>query len=262
MSNVTPREDVALTLSRLRGSDSSLPGRVAGELRRAIQDRRLAPGSRLPTEPELSTNLGVSRTSLRSALRELEREHLLHRRPGHGTYVTRHADRLFRRGLDELFSTTELIESHGYTSRTRGTEIRQVPASAEVAASLNIGVGLPVIQMQRTRLADAVPVITSEVYVPVEFFRATGTDPQQLETETSLYAFLARHGLRIVLAQTEVTPCTANATLARVLDIKRGHPLLLLRQVHFDIEGSAVFLSLDYHNPDMMRFRLTRRRTQ
>jgi DNA-binding FadR family transcriptional regulator len=63
-------------------------GRLAGELSRMIRDGSLVAGDRIPAERELAELVGVSRASVREALRELELRGMLDRRPGRGTVVT------------------------------------------------------------------------------------------------------------------------------------------------------------------------------
>ncbi|MGW4801272.1 FadR/GntR family transcriptional regulator, partial [Nonomuraea sp. NPDC004297] len=64
------------------------PHRLAAALQRLIEDDRPAPGTRFPAERDLAARLGVSRASVREALRELELRGLVDRRPGRGTVVT------------------------------------------------------------------------------------------------------------------------------------------------------------------------------
>jgi len=84
---------------------------VQDELRQRIDQGKLPAGARLPSEPDLAAELGVSRATLREALRALEDEGLLRRRQGSGTYV---ADRpRVANSLDVNFGVTEAIRAAG-----------------------------------------------------------------------------------------------------------------------------------------------------
>ena len=66
---------------------ASVAVELAAHLERAITVGELAPGERLPSERELATSMGVARSTLREAMRELESKHLIVRTPGRGTIV-------------------------------------------------------------------------------------------------------------------------------------------------------------------------------
>src|SRR5947208_4370893 len=84
---------------------------VREQLTQRIDSGALAEGGRLPSEPALATELGVSRATLREALRALESEGLVHRRWGSGTYVTR--GRRVANSLDLNFGVTDAILAAG-----------------------------------------------------------------------------------------------------------------------------------------------------
>ena len=97
---------------------STLTARVREEILAVLADRRLEPGDRLPPERELAVMLGVSRPSLREAIKSLEAEGRLDVRHGQGVYVTapatrRALDRSLRHhqlDVDEIFAMREVLE--------------------------------------------------------------------------------------------------------------------------------------------------------
>ncbi|GII99592.1 GntR family transcriptional regulator [Sediminihabitans luteus] len=88
-------ETPSTTPSPLLRRPRSVRGEIGAYLRRMIDDE-LAPGERLPSERDLAERLGVSRTSLREAMRELEQERVVDRRPGRGTVVLPPSERARR----------------------------------------------------------------------------------------------------------------------------------------------------------------------
>lgn len=82
-----------------RGESLSVPDRLSVDLERLILEGQLAPGERLPAERDLADHLGVSRASIRDALRALENRGLLDRKPGRGTIVLSPGDSAALAGL-------------------------------------------------------------------------------------------------------------------------------------------------------------------
>src|SRR5919198_4705030 len=82
-------------------------------LRGWLATGRHRPGERLPPEQELSAHLGISRGTLRTALRRLEESGEIVRRQGSGTYVGRSTSTTLDEGLEKLVSYTELARRHG-----------------------------------------------------------------------------------------------------------------------------------------------------
>lgn len=98
--------------SELAPTSLSLPAELATDIERLILTGELPPGAKLPPERELATTLGVSRASIRDALRDLEMRGLLERTPGRGTIVAdRPTSGLGRALLRELEPRTrDLLE--------------------------------------------------------------------------------------------------------------------------------------------------------
>ena len=101
----------------------------------AIREKKFPPGSQLPSELELMTMLGVSRTTLREALRTLEEQNSINRRRGLGTFVS---ERSIVKDLSINFGITEMITQAGFTPKTIKCEIRKEDASGKVAKNLEI----------------------------------------------------------------------------------------------------------------------------
>ncbi len=97
-----------MMLDSLRQTNRSLYDQAIDSLLNLIQNERYQFGDKLPTEHQLSTELGISRTTLREAISYLERQGIVSRRHGIGTFVSVPAQQSLRGGLDELVSLKAL----------------------------------------------------------------------------------------------------------------------------------------------------------
>jgi GntR family transcriptional regulator len=227
----------------------TLVAETTDNLRRAIQDGVLAPGRELPTEPQLARQLGVSRGTLRQAIAALEQEGLVSRRQGLGTFVVRHTAEL-RNVLNTNSGVTELIRSCGGVPGTREFRLSQQPADERVAKLLGISVAEPVLIVERTRTADEVPVALTIDFLPVQRLAGGGIQvdgvTSLLQELGSLYTSLRNLGLAVHSAVGELSVAAADKRVAEALEVRRGTPLLLLRQTDYAANGTAVLYSDEY----------------
>jgi GntR family transcriptional regulator len=249
----------------------ALPGRralvpeAAAAIRRGIEAGRWPVGARLPGEPELADELGVSRATLREAVRLLISERLLERRPGVGTFVVRVPPTTIERGIDELFSLHEAIEHLGHRPSIGRCEVALLPAPAAVAAELGLAPASPVYRVQRVRLADGRPVILCDDYVDPRRLGGPPVGPDRVAAEVvalgSIYRWLERRiGVPIDSAYAHVEAVSASGAEADALALVPGTALIRLRQVHFTADGHPVLYSINLHNGDFMHFHVLRRR--
>ena len=228
---------------------------VRDELAGRLTSGAIPPGSRLPPEPQLAEDLGVSRTTLREALRSLEEDGFVTRRRGAGTFAT-HRPRL-RNNLDVNFGVTEAIRASGMLPGTVDTHVSVAPSGPLEAAALDIEPGEPVVTIERVRTADERRVVFSRDVVAQSM---VGRDVLERIEEGSVYDVL-ESAARVAIQHGVVTiePMAADRLLARKLKIPAGSLLLYLRQVDYDRNGDPVLLSHEYHLGDAFEFTVVRR---
>lgn len=228
---------------------------VREELAARIASGRLAHGQRLPPEPQLAEELGVSRPTLREALRSLEDDGFLTRRRGAGTYVT---SRLrLRNNLDVNFGVTAAITTSGMRPGTARAEVRPEEADDPTAEALGIEPGDQVLVLERVRTADGKPVVFSRDVAAVS---VVGEDAFASLDEGSIYDLIqSRSGRGVHQGVVTIEPAKANRRLARALDVATGTLLLYLRQVDYDREGTPLLLSHEHHVADAFEFSVVRR---
>lgn len=234
-----------------------LPYLLANSIRQAIQDGRLKPGEQLPSEPEFAEQLGVSRTTLRDAVRILVSEGTLERRRGVGTFVTQNPLVNIREGLETLISTTDIIRAQGYEPGTSESGWEIIPAREQLAKIFDISPETSLLHLSRTRTANGIPVIHCEEYLPTTLLSPETMDERQ--GDWSLYKILKNAHLDITSAICKVVPVVADENLAARLKVLLHHPLLLLRQTHYATEQRPVLYCENYHNSAVIEFYMLRR---
>jgi GntR family transcriptional regulator len=213
-------------------------------------------GMRVPPEPELAATLGVSRATLREALRGLEEDGLITRRPSAGTYVTRRPR--LSNNLDVNFGVSDLIRSMGMTPGTSSFRLYEASATEDEAEAFGVTQGVSLAVVERIRTADGTPVVFSRDYYPVDILNDRSTF-QNLGAE-SLYDFLERKlGMEIQHGIASIQPAAADHVISEKLGVPRGTLLLYLRQTDYDSNGMPVLLSKEYHLAEAFQFTVVRR---
>lgn len=239
---------------------------AAASIRAAIAEGLWPVGAQLPSEPQLATELGVSRATLREGLRLLVSERLLDRRPGVGTFVARVPAASIERGIDELFSFHQTIAELGHRPATGPCTIRPDVQNANAREELRLEPYEALCEVRRIRLADDRPVILCHDYFPR---RLLGQHPaarlselaNEIAAAGSLYLWLEeRHSTSIDSAMAHIASVNASPDQAAALDLSPGTALLRLRQTHFTKEGQPVLYSDSLHSPAFMHFHVRRRR--
>ncbi|MGH9877844.1 MAG: GntR family transcriptional regulator [Nitrososphaerales archaeon] len=243
-----------ITIAQIRQvqDSSTLPEKVAEQLRSLVIKGDLNPGVQLPTEPELSKALNVSRSTLRAALDRLEREGVVIRRRGVGTFVTQQP--LVANNLNLNWGVTEVIRSTGATPGIANLGVSLGTADHHIAERLNVEVGEPIVLVERVRLADSRRVVFSRDMFRYDLMKTPEHEFSLAELKRfllahqSLYAFLKEKLLLdIHHAMAWLRPMTADDSIADRLEISAGSGLLYIEQVDYDPGGNPIVLADEYH---------------
>lgn len=195
-------------------------------LRADILLGRHEPGTRLPSEQELMVSLGASRTAVRGALDLLREEGLIDRVPGAGTSViTAKATH----GLDRLRG---LAESFGDGSGRVVNEVLSacsVPAPQLVADRLRVDAGEEVVLIERLRHLDGKPLSLDTSYLPADIGRPLLE--VDLRTNDVFVLLDGPLGHRLGAAHVSIESVRADASVARLLSLPPGSPLLLVERL-------------------------------
>ena len=212
-------------------------------------------GQRLPSEPELAKQLGVSRATLREAMRSFETQGLIRRRQGSGTFVVGKVQALDS-GLEVLESLETLAKRIGLEVSVSDLSIEAIAADADLAASLNVTVGAKLTRVRRVIRAEGRPVAYLVDTLPEDFVYAKDVPS---DFHGSVLDFLLNRGDLLASSRANVSAIGATADVAKPLEIQRGDVLLHFNSQLFDSEGKVVDYSLSYFIPGYFRFHIVRR---
>jgi GntR family transcriptional regulator len=215
-----------------------------------------APGTYLPSEPDLARQMGVSRATLREAMRSFEERGLVVRRQGVGTYVTE-APQVIDTGLEVLESIETLARRMGLSATMGAHQVRRRAPEAEEARALGLSEGSEVVEVARVMLAEGRPVAHL-----VDAFSPTILPDGALEhgfTGSVLDLLLRRGEPALDSSRTEITAVSATGEIARSLSIQRGDVLLRMEAYLFTKDNQAVVHSLSTFLPGTFRFHVVRR---
>lgn len=230
---------------------------VQDELAERIDQGRLAAGTRLPSEPKLAAEFGVSRATLREALRALEGQGLVRRLWGSGTYVTEGTR--VANSLDENFGVSDAIRAAGMRAGTEQGKQWVELATVGEAGRLGLDPGQDVLVVERVRTADGRPVVFSRDIMPASIIGDREDIPDQM-LQRSIYEVLELDlGIIVHRGVANFRPVRAHRTVGRRLGTSAGDLLLYLWQIDYTDGGSAVLSSHEYYLADAFDFSVVRR---
>lgn len=216
----------------------------------------MEPGQRLPSEPALAEKLGVSRATLREAMRIFETQGMIRRKQGSGTYITR-ASNVFETGLEILESLETQAERVGLEVKMGDYKLEHRAATEEECQALSLTGGCEVTAVTRVIHAEDRPVAYLIDVLPVDVL---GQEELEREFTGSVLDMLLKRGApHLTSARTEITAVTASATVARAMGIQRGDVLLGFIAYLYSDSGRVVDFTHSYFLPGYFRFHVMRR---
>ena len=232
-----------------RSSRVPLYFQVAEQIEQAILSGAIAPGEKIDNEISLANLLGLSRPTMRQAIQVLVDKGMLVRKRGVGTQVV-HGK--ISRSV-ELTSLFDDLSAAGKKPRSDVLSLVQIPASEAVAQELQLAVGDLVWSLERLRYVGAEPLALMHNYLPAEVIDLDGIDL----AKTGLYASLRQSGILMRVARQRIGARRAEPRDARLLNEKRGAPLLTMQRTTYDNSGRAVEYGHHAYRADLYAFEAT-----
>ncbi|WP_047981215.1 GntR family transcriptional regulator [Ornithinibacillus contaminans] len=227
---------------------------VIDRIKHDIETSKYKANEKLPSEFELSKQLGVSRATLREALRILEEENVVSRKHGVGTFVN--PKPIVSSGIEQLTSVTYMIEQAGKKPGSQFYSTDIIDPSEEDRTNFKSTTLQKLVKIERVRTADGQPVVFCVDKIP------HGLIPiEAAHQEDSLFKLMEEHAKkRVSYAITYIEPVSYNEKIYNILNCDFEKTLLLLKQMHYTEDDEAVLYSLNYFRSDVFSFHVFRKR--
>lgn len=212
-------------------------------------------GERLPAEPKLAKHLGVSRATLREAMRTFETQGLIRRRQGAGTFVVGQVP-VLESGLEVLESVDTMAQRLNLAVTISDLRVERLYADQELANGLKVPLASRLISIRRVIRAGERPAAFLVDTLPEEFLK-----PEDLpgDFNGSVLDFLIARGSPLTISRAAISATGATADVARALEIQRDDVLLKFTSQLFIANGSVVDYSVSNFIPGYFNFHVIRR---
>lgn len=235
-----------------RAQGIALHHRISTLIKDGIASGRYRAGEQLPTEQALVEAHGVSRVTVRRALKSLEEQGLIERHAGRGTFVRQKAATLSI--ATPIGEYLRKVEQRRALSRAVVKEFGWEAATSEVATSLQLGEGAPVLRVVRLRIMGRMPLVHSTVWLPQQV--AAGWKREDFRRH-ALSELLALGGRRYGRIEMVTRARLAAPQVAEQLQVPVGSALVDVQRIGYDEDGRAIEYQLLLGPPDRYETHVT-----
>lgn len=217
----------------------------------------MSPNDKLLSERELSEHYGVSRITVRLALKELEIRGLIYKKQGKGTYVS---------GINEpatdlsaTYSFTEEMRKQGREPKTTILSFEKLTVTPYLSNLLDVNKGTEIFELERLRLADDKPLMLERTFLPFQKF---STLSEGMLRQKPLYDIFSEDYHEMVRFAEE--ECYASIALdyeASLLEIKKGDPVLHVIRKTYNEKNVLIEYTFSIARADQFRYRITHQLT-
>ena len=221
---------------------------VADRIRADIKNGIYKVDEKIPTELELIDKYSVSRITIRQAVELLVEEGVLSRHQGKGTFVTTPSVSFDVKAVTS-FNDSCLMRKSVPSSKVLAA--RTVKASNEDMDELHVKDNMRVVEIDRLRMADGIPVILERNHFSPAFSYLLESD-----LSGSLYSLLRGYGVEPTSASHDISLAAADENKANLLGIEVGTPLIFLHEVIYDQKGRPLHTSHKYIRGDKFTLKI------
>ncbi|MDT8404519.1 GntR family transcriptional regulator [Sulfuriflexus sp.] len=245
---MSTKEDKTKTIRN--ESVQPLYAQIKEALKQRILEGDYVAHERLPSESELMKVYGVSRITVRQALRDLHTDGLVFSVQGKGTFVSRPKA---VQDIQRLQGFGEAMTPQGYETSTRVIEVQETRAAPEVAEALNISRGNKVVELKRIRYLNREPISIDNSFFPLEIGeKLLGRDMTQ-----DIFPLLENEfGIGLGHADLKIEAVSASEDVSKHLNIDSGASILRIQRLVFSKDGDPIDFEYLSYRGDAFQYQL------
>lgn len=241
-----PKKETVLSLSPV-----PLYTQIKEILRTRILDGTYQAHQQMPSESELTRSFDVSRITVRQALGDLQKEGLIFKIHGKGTYVSQ--PKAFQ-NLGKLQGFGEAMASMGYETLSQVVSFKIVPADKIVAKKLGLDETEMVSEIRRVRYLNRAPISLDVSYLP----RTVGERliKEDLAHRDIFLILENDYGYSLGQAELQIEAMLADESLGRLIHLQEGSPVLRIERLTFTTDNQPLDFEYLYYRGDAFQYRL------
>lgn len=241
-----PKKQTVLSLSPV-----PLYTQIKEILRNRILDGTYQAHQQMPSESELTRSFDVSRITVRQALGDLQKEGLIFKIHGKGTYVSQ--PKAFQ-NLGKLQGFGEAMASMGYETFSQVVSFKIVPADKTVARKLGLDENERVSEIRRVRYLNRAPISLDVSYLP----RTIGERliKEDLAHRDIFLILENDYGYSLGQAEVQIEAMLADESLGRLIHLQEGSPVLRIERLTFTTDNQPLDFEYLYYRGDAFQYRL------
>lgn len=198
-------------------------------------------GEQLPNETELGRIYGISRITVRRALKELAKEGLLEIKQGKGTFVK--GSKLNLKIMD-LGGFNDALSDAEHSISTKILEKKIIKATDEIAEIFELPEGFEVLKLKRLIIDDDEPLCIDIAYFPIDIF--PGIYEKITDNVSTFNIMKKEYGAEMCKAYKEFSIVIAQKEFSDILNCSPTEPLFSVRKVIYDSHKKPIHFS-DYY---------------
>ena len=221
--------------------------KIENDVKAKIQDGTYTGGDLLPSENELKDQYNVSRMTVIQALTNLVNDGYLYRHKGKGTFVSHNK---FEKSIHGVRSFTQEMESIGKKVSNKILHFKRIEAPKEIAEKLFLEEGDEIINVERVRYGDDIPVLYEQLYIPANLFKTI----TEADLKGSFYEYIEKRlGMNISYCLQSIED-SADTKVSSTLNVSKNAPTLLIVRNTFLSNGRPFEFVKSYYRADRYKF--------